>query len=240
MVKAVIFSDFDGTITLQDSNDFLVDNKGMGKNDRLKLFEGVLNGTKNFRDIFSDMLGSLNLTQEEGIEFLKENIELDPGFKKTFLWAQENNVPLIVVSSGTVPVIRALLTKMIGSDIEKLDIVSNDLEVNESNHWTVLYRDSTPHGHDKSKTIDDYKSKYESQLVEGEERPVYFYCGDGISDLTAAKECDLLFAKAGKDLITFCKKQNVPYHEFNTWDDILRSMKAVLNGEKTVKELMEN
>lgn len=239
MTKAVIFTDFDGTITLQDSNDFLVDNKGMGQAPRLKLFEGVLDGSKNFRDVFSYMMGTLNMTEEEGIEFLKANIQIDPVFSTTFKWAQENNVPVIVVSSGTRPVIKALLTKMIGPDVEKLDIVSNDVSVKD-NKWTILYRDSTPHGHDKSKTIDDYKKKFESQLPAGAEKPIYFYCGDGISDLTAAKECDLLFAKAGKDLITFCDKQNVPYHEFNDWNDILSSMKKVMAGEATVAQLMEN
>lgn len=44
-------------------------------------------------------------------------------------------------------------------------------------------------GHDKSLEIRPYK-----QLPEGE-RPVMFYAGDGVSDLSAAKETDLLFAK---------------------------------------------
>lgn len=31
MVKAVIFTDFDGTVTLEDSNDYLTDTLGFGK-----------------------------------------------------------------------------------------------------------------------------------------------------------------------------------------------------------------
>lgn len=50
----------------------------------------------------------------------------------------------------------------------------------------------SPHGHDKSVEIRKYSS-----LPEGQ-RPTMFYAGDGISDLSAAKETDLLFAKAGK------------------------------------------
>jgi 2-hydroxy-3-keto-5-methylthiopentenyl-1-phosphate phosphatase len=48
------------------------------------------------------------------------------------------------------------------------------------------------HGHDKSRTIRPYAA------LPKEERPVLIYAGDGVSDLSAAKETDLLFAKAGQ------------------------------------------
>lgn len=51
---------------------------------------------------------------------------------------------------------------------------------------------SSEHGHDKSIEIRKFSS-----LPEGQ-RPTMFYAGDGVSDLSAAKETDLLFAKQGK------------------------------------------
>lgn len=48
------------------------------------------------------------------------------------------------------------------------------------------------HGHDKSLAIRPYAA-----LPEGE-RPIMLYAGDGVSDLSAAAETDLLFAKEGK------------------------------------------
>ncbi|CCF59727.1 hypothetical protein KAFR_0H03170 [Kazachstania africana CBS 2517] len=241
MVKAVIFSDFDGTITWQDSNDYLTDTLGFGKEERLKIFEGVLDGTKPFREGFTQMISSIETPLPECLAILKEKIQLDPGFKKTYEWSLEHSVPLIVVSSGMKPIIKALLENMLGEEaIKNLEIVANDVELDANNKMTVTYRDETPFGHDKSKSIDNFKAHYEAQLPEGAEKPTYFYCGDGISDLSAAKECDLLFAKRGKDLVTYCKRQNVPFHEFDTFEDILRSMNQVLDGEKTVSELMEN
>lgn len=237
MVKAVIFTDFDGTVTWQDSNDYLTDTLGLGKEERLKVFEGVLDGTKSFRDGFWAMLESVKTPFPECIEILEEKIQLDPGFKDTFKWAQENGVPIVVISSGMKPIIKALLSKMLGPDsVNKIDIISNEVEVDAHGQWKIVYRDDSPHGHDKSKSIEAYKKKFEAEGG----KPVYFYCGDGVSDLSAAKECDLLFAKRGKDLVTFCKRQQVPFHEFDTFEDILASMKQVMNGEKTVKELMEN
>lgn len=239
--KAVIFTDFDGTVTWQDSNDYLTDTLGFGKEERLRIFEGVLNGTTSFREGFTRMINSITSPLLESVKILEEKIQLDPGFKETFEWAQANNVPIIVVSSGMHPIIKHLLTNLLGAEhIDKIDIVSNDVELDENNKMTVVYRDETPFGHDKSKTIGLYKENFEKDLADGQVRPTYFYCGDGISDLSAAKECDLLFAKRGKDLITYCKKQNVPYHEFDTFKDILESMKNVLSGERTVAELMDN
>jgi 2-hydroxy-3-keto-5-methylthiopentenyl-1-phosphate phosphatase len=49
-------------------------------------------------------------------------------------------------------------------------------------------------GHDKSLEIRQYSR------LPAEERPVLFYAGDGVSDLSAAKETDLLFAKAGRGM----------------------------------------
>ena len=46
-------------------------------------------------------------------------------------------------------------------------------------------------GHDKSLTIRPY-----AQLP-ADQRPTMFYAGDGVSDLSAARETDLLFAKKG-------------------------------------------
>ena len=46
-------------------------------------------------------------------------------------------------------------------------------------------------GHDKSLTIRPYAN------LPADKRPTLFYAGDGVSDLSAARETDLLYAKKG-------------------------------------------
>lgn len=58
-------------------------------------------------------------------------------------------------------------------------------------------------GHDKSLEIRPYAN------LPADQRPVLFYAGDGVSDLSAAKETDLLFAKAGKGM--FCNSNEFPF-----------------------------
>lgn len=85
-------------------------------------------------------------------------------------------------------------------------------------------------GHDKSLTLRPY-----AQLPESH-RPTMFYAGDGVSDLSAAKESDLLFAKEGMDLVTFCVRQDVPFTTFKDWGSINTTVEQIVKGEKSVKD----
>ncbi|AGO09968.1 AaceriAAL023Wp [[Ashbya] aceris (nom. inval.)] len=234
MTKAVIFSDFDGTITWQDSNDFLADKYGLGQAARTQLFEGVIDGTKTFREGFSQILESVQLPFDQCVAKVREHVQLDPGFKSMYEWTQREGVPLVVISSGMKPLIDALLEQLLGCEaLQQIEVIANDVEVRQDGTWRIQYRDESEHGHDKSRSIEACKRRWEHL----EQPPVYFYCGDGVSDLSAAKECDLLFAKSGKDLISFCRKQGVPYREFNTFDDVLSAVKRVVAGETSVAQL---
>ena len=81
-----------------------------------------------------------------------------------------------------------------------------------------------------------------------------FYAGDGVSDLSAAKETDLLFAKKGHgiflsspfleipyllllDLIVYCVRENVPFTVFEDWSSILSTVQAIAAGKTTVQEV---
>ncbi|KAG8708218.1 hypothetical protein FRC09_001377, partial [Ceratobasidium sp. 395] len=80
-----------------------------------------------FRDSFRTMLESIKLPFEECQELLKKNIKLDAGFKEFFQWCKANGVPFIIVSSGMAPLIRAVLSHLIGEeDAASIDIISND------------------------------------------------------------------------------------------------------------------
>lgn len=66
-----------------------------------------------------------------------------------------------------------------------------------------------------------------------------FYAGDGVSDLSAAKETDLLFAKRGHDLVTYCVTEKVPFFEFETWTTILEQVKSIVEGKRTVEQVSQ-
>lgn len=80
--KAIFFTDFDGTITLQDSNDFLTDNLGFGAELRRKGNRETLEGTRTFRDTFQEMMDSVKTPFDVCVRTLLENVQLDPAFKE--------------------------------------------------------------------------------------------------------------------------------------------------------------
>lgn len=230
--KFIFFTDFDGTITTDDSNDFLTDNLGFGHAKRVEGNKDTLHGKVHFRDSFRAMLDSIDTPFNECVDTLLANITLDPGFKEFYDWAQANNVPIIILSGGMEPIIRALLDKMLGPGWN-IEIISNNVEtrpghasINEKRGWQIVYHDDSIHGHDKSIEIRKYSSL--------PNRPTLFYAGDGVSDLSAAKETDLLFAKAGKDLVDFCETEKVPFVTFNDWTTISQTVKDIVAGKTTV------
>ncbi|KAK3352244.1 HAD-like domain-containing protein [Lasiosphaeria hispida] len=235
--KFIFFTDFDGTITQQDSNDFITDNLGYGAGLRKMGNGDVLFGRRDFRDSFQEMMDSIQAPFDQCIDTLLQNITLDAGFKEFFYWARDSNVPIVVLSGGMEPIIRALLAHFLGQDeANSLQIVSNNVaaragkSINEEGGWQIVFHDASGFGHDKSLEIRPY-----ANLPEGE-RPVLFYAGDGVSDLSAAKETDLLFAKAGRDLVTYCENENVPFTTFEDFSEIHAIVEDIVAGKIKVKD----
>jgi len=116
---------------------------------------------------------------------------LDPGFKTFFDYAKSANIPVVIVSSGMVPIIRAILTNLIGQeDASKISIIANDVEYlsEDGKQWTIKYlHPESGFGHDKSRATAPYRDL--------EHQPKLFFCGDGVSDLSAARAADCLFVK---------------------------------------------
>jgi 2,3-diketo-5-methylthio-1-phosphopentane phosphatase len=143
------------------------------------------------------MLDSIPNPFNECIETLKRNMKLDPHFVEFYYWAQGHNVPIVVLSSGMKPIISGLFESLLGHKSDGLTIVSNDVEsrggrdINTPHGWQIKYHDDSHFGHDKSLEIKPYAA-----LPDGE-RPILLYAGDGVSDLSAAAETSLLFAKKG-------------------------------------------
>ncbi|MCJ1313344.1 hypothetical protein MMC25_007021 [Agyrium rufum] len=185
------------------------------------------------------MLDSISTPFPECIKLLTENITLDPHFKSFFQWARSVDIPVIVLSSGMVPIIYALLKHLVGPEADEIEIISNDVvdrpgtTKDKENGWTIQFHDDSGFGHDKSLAIRPYAKHFADKP--GEPRPIMFYAGDGVSDLSAAQETDLLFAKKGRDLVVYCEREGVPFTTFEDWSSILETTKEIYEGKKSVK-----
>lgn len=225
-MNAILFTDWDGTVTLQDSNDLLTDNLGMGLTERMKLNDLIKNNKVTFRSAFYDMLESVNdnnYSFQYCIDFLLKNVQIDPDFENTLIWCTEENIPVVIVSSGMDKIINELLLKLIPNKLlhSNIHIYANHVNINEDNNtWHIKYRDDSSFGHDKNQSILSFKNSYSL------ENPKLYYCGDGVSDISASRSCDYLFAKSGHDLVDICKRDGINHIEFKTFNDILATLKS--------------
>ena len=220
----------------------MTDNYGFGFEKRRQGNREVLNGLP-FRDGFQLMLDSWPTSLPETISILKNNIKLDPHFSTFMAWADTNAVPVIVLSSGMVPVIRALLEELMEDKglAARIEIVANDAQpvpplndLNKPHGWSIKYHDDSGFGHDKSLAIRPYAEAI-AKMPRGKPHPTLLYAGDGVSDLSAARETDLLFAKAGQDLITYCEREEIPFTVFEDWGSILETTREIFEGKTDVK-----
>jgi 2-hydroxy-3-keto-5-methylthiopentenyl-1-phosphate phosphatase len=93
------------------------------------------------------MMDSVTAPYDQCITTLLDNIKLDPHFAEFYEWARAHNVPVVVLSSGMAPIIRALLVHLIGKIAEDIQIVSNDVasrngkDINTEGGWKIVFHD---------------------------------------------------------------------------------------------------
>ena len=110
------------------------------------------------------------------------------------------------------PIIRAVISSVLPEEADSIPIIANSVGFADpsdpnSEWWPVYRHPESPHGHDKSRAILPYRDLAGDRTL--------FFCGDGISDLSAARHADVLFTKemadGDSDLMVYCKKEGIPH-----------------------------
>ncbi|KAF8958164.1 HAD-like domain-containing protein [Flammula alnicola] len=237
--KVIVLSDWDGTITTFDSNDYMTDNLGFGKAKRREGNLEILAGQDTFRDGFRKMLASVvanGHTFEQCKEILRQNIRLDPGFKDFYDWCKSNDIPVIIVSSGMAPLIRAVLSNLVGQEAaDEIEVIGNDATVFPDGKWEIKFRHpSSGFGHDKSQAILPYRRLPNP--------PTLIFFGDGVSDISAAKYADVLFVKTKadgeNDLAVYCQREGIKHTLFSDFVKVLPVVESIVKGEKSIDDVV--
>ncbi|CAH7675178.1 HAD-like domain-containing protein [Phakopsora pachyrhizi] len=121
---------------------------------------------------------------EECKQIVQSKIKLDPVFKDSLAYVKSAKIPVVIVSSGMVPIICAIFENLVGKeDAEQIEIVANEM---------ITFRHpESGFGQDKDQCI--------SPNQDLSPKLVIFFCGDGVSDLLAANsaDCRLVKVKGG-------------------------------------------
>ncbi|KAI8888677.1 hypothetical protein K501DRAFT_209963 [Backusella circina FSU 941] len=227
-VNFQVFTDFDGTLSLDDTGLLLIDDhRSLGPEKRRQLEHAILDETITYRDALQKMWDSVHLTWEEAWTEYLDNCQVDPGFPDFNDYCRENKFPVTIISSGIHPVLEKIMTKFLGEKAKDIDIVANNGDVKDRT-WKIIWRDDSIYGNDKSKTLIKARENASPDTI-------FIFCGDGVSDISAANECDLLFARNGKDLVTFCTRQNIPFIGFDSFDEIHLVVKGLVDGKSRLE-----
>jgi 2,3-diketo-5-methylthio-1-phosphopentane phosphatase len=220
----VIFSDFDGTISIQDVNDEIFKEFG---DEQSKVIEKKLQ--KNLisdRKAMEKQYERLDMSKEDFESFIYKNIEIDPYFKGFYKMIKEKNIDFSIISGGFIEYIVILLNKAnISFDHP---IYANTIEFNKKNtRPNFLHNISEcgeilgPCGNCKNKIL---KEIYNKKLI---------YIGDGLTDRCVADMADLLLVKSKSILEEYCIKNNIIYNSFETFKDVKNTISEYLRQKES-------
>jgi 2,3-diketo-5-methylthio-1-phosphopentane phosphatase len=211
MRKPVLVFDFDNTLTPGDILDQVV--VRFSPNDRWRHWESEwVAGRLPARECLRLQVENLRVTREALFDFLL-SIRVDPAFPAILAWARARRVEVIIVSDSFLPMIRHILDN---NAIQGVPVYANDLEFSgERLHPAFPFHDPAfpRSANAKARHLAPYR---DNTIV---------YAGDGRSDLDAALESDVIFAK--DSLASELAGRSVPFRSFSTLDPMLAYLESM-------------
>ncbi|MBL8186396.1 MAG: HAD-IB family phosphatase [Acidobacteria bacterium] len=209
MTKLHIFSDFDGTISQKDTLVFLATNLGGGVEMVQTIGRLIREGSITLSEGIAAEMRSIRRPFADAEALLREQVQIDPGFPAFAAWCETNAIPLTILSAGFHQLIDLFIRR---EEFPHLEILANTLNPDAEKGWQCVFRDKSGWGHDKSLAIKAAKKRGEHTV----------FIGDGLSDRGAAEAADEVFAK--HSLVDHCRKTGIPFHEYQTFDDVLKHL----------------
>ncbi|MBD3404369.1 HAD-IB family phosphatase [candidate division GN15 bacterium] len=206
-----IFCDFDGTLARRDVGYHLYHKFTNGQCD--ELIPDWKAGRLSTRDCLIKESAMFRGEPDEVFAFL-DQFEMNPGFADFARRAERQDIPLTVISDGLDLYVHYLLDKL---GVAHLPVITNHGRLVDGGLVIEFpYPDpgETGGGVCKGDRIADFRQKNGPMTV--------IFIGDGLSDIGALGEVDILFAK--KDLQRYCDRKNIPYTAFDTFHDVTREL----------------
>lgn len=212
--KLLIISDFDGTISSQDSLKELFDRYARPE---WRVYEKAIRSNQmTEKEGLQLMLDTLNCSFDEAVSFVLENIQIDQSFKDFVSWCREFEIPLFILSGGFIELIQPILRR---EGLHDLPIYANSFFQSEG-RWMVSSRHSlrlcNDQWHCKCASMSRIQSLNQSKLI---------YIGDGHTDRCASTKADFIFAKLF--LAEHLQQQKIDFSAFKDFKDILSALKRV-------------
>ena len=223
MNNYIVFSDFDGTITKEDTICKIMSH--FAPEHWKKVWDDIFNKRITISEGVAKLFSMIpSSKKDEIIKFVLENVPIREGFKELLLFLKSKNIPFIVISGGLdfyiYPLLepyKDLITKIY---CNKADFRGKYIKVKFIYECDPLCDDNDC-GMCKISVIRQYKG-------------TKIYIGDSITDINAAKVTDIIFARGlfAKEL----KKNSIPFYEYDSFYQVKEKMEEILK-EDAVKNI---
>jgi 2,3-diketo-5-methylthio-1-phosphopentane phosphatase len=213
-----ILCDFDGTVTVEDTTDTLLER--FGRDGWEALEQDWRAGRIGSHDCMAGQVALLDMNHDEFDAHLAERA-LDPAFADFVDAAKAHNVPIEILSDGLDYAIHNILRR---AGLDSLPVVSNRLQQAGEREWTLGFPNASPTCRVASGTCKCARATRAQNT-----RKRVLLIGDGASDFCVAETADFVFAK-GK-LIAHCVAKKIPHAAINGFADALALLSALIEGK---------
>lgn len=220
-----VFCDFDGTIAVEDVGSRIFRAFAGPRAD--EIVRHYLDGTITARECLTRECEAVESVTPSELEKFVDGFSLDKTFQGFADFCRHRSIPVTVLSDGLDFYVERLLRK---NGFEGLQYYSNHLEFVVQGSSTRL-APSFPHTDSECILCGNCKRNHLVTLSGDDD--IIIYIGDGISDRCPVRYADIVFAKGG--LIRYCQEQNVTYHEFRDFSDLLKKFEVILQKKRIKK-----
>lgn len=195
----VVFFDFDNTITTIDVIDDMLGR--FSEDERWKELEGKWQREEiGSRECLKGQVEGIKIARKRFDDYLA-TVKIDPYFKKLLKFLKSHDIPALIVSDNFEYIIKSILKR---NGISGIDIYSNRINFSGG-------RLNPDFPFTNEACGDCANCKKERVLSTRKGGALAVYIGDGRSDLCAARESDIVFAKDYlKDTMKKERRPHVP------------------------------
>jgi 2,3-diketo-5-methylthio-1-phosphopentane phosphatase len=222
-IAPTIFLDFDGTITVRDATDAILD--AFADRRWLDVEDAWKAGRIGSRECLTAQM-ALVAADRRDVDALLDGIDVDEGFVTLLEWCVARRAPVRIISDGFDYCIQRILSRpSLGFEryLKDISVVSSRLEP-LGRQWRASF--TSPGGPCVHGCATCKPAAIERLGVAGS--PSVFV-GDGLSDRYAAAAADMVFAK--DTLAVYCVEHSIPHTPYTTLATVARRLDAILASE---------
>lgn len=211
-----VLCDFDGTAARNDVGFLLFHT--FARNGCFELVKQWKAGKISSKECLIQECRLVQVTKEELTQFA-DTQKLDPSFPEFVHFCVRRDIEVVIVSDGFDFYIKRILRNY-GLDA-LISFYANRLTFGTNR--TIV--PSFPYFPKSCGRCANCKGFHVREAKSSGHEVIYI--GDGLSDRCGARAADVVFAKLGRDLSSFCHEKEIPHFEFRDFGDIMKSFKQI-------------